>query len=113
MDDVYPSADTLIHPTLGDTYGMVVLEAMSHKVPVIVSSDQYCGISEHLDSKNAIILNNPRDSIEISKAINLFVVNSDFRQKISITGYKKAIETTWENTLKQTIKSIKIIYKKR
>ena len=113
MGELYPVADTLIHPTLGDTYGMVVLEAMSHKVPVIVSSDQYCGISEHLDSKNAIILNNPRDPIEISKAINLFIVNSDFKKKISIAGYKKAIETTWENTLKQTIKSINTIYQKK
>jgi len=62
MSELYPVADTLIHPTLGDTYGMVVLEAMSHKLPVIVSSSEYCGFSEHLSNKEAIILGNPRNS---------------------------------------------------
>ena len=113
MNELYPVADTLIHPTLGDTYGMVVLEAMSHKLPVIVSNSQYCGFSEHLDSKNAILLSNPRDPIEISEAIHSLNVNLHLRKKISTTGYKKAIGVTWEETLKQTTKAIDSICQKR
>jgi len=113
MSELYPVADALIHPTLGDTYGMVVLEAMSHKLPVIVSNSKYCGFSEHLNKKNAIILRNPRDAIEISESINLFNVNSDLRKKISKMGYEKAIEITWKNTLKQTIRAINFICQKR
>ena len=69
MSELYPMADTLIHPTLGDTYGMVVLEAMSHKLPIIVSSKQYCGFSEHLNNDNALIVSNPKDSNELSNHI--------------------------------------------
>ncbi len=33
----YRAADLLVHPTLEDTYAMVVLEAMAHGLPVVVS----------------------------------------------------------------------------
>ena len=37
MDVVYSAANFLVHPTLEDTFAMVVLEAMAHGLPVIVS----------------------------------------------------------------------------
>ena len=59
----YRAADCLAHPTLEDTYAMVVLEAMSHGLPVIVSSAQYCGISAELvDGVDALILANPQSA---------------------------------------------------
>jgi glycosyltransferase involved in cell wall biosynthesis len=73
LDDmtlVYTAADLLIHPTLEDTFGMVVLEAMSHAVPAIVSSAQYCGISAELTHKeNAWILQEPLNSQALENAI--------------------------------------------
>ena len=59
----YVAADCLAHPTLEDTFAMVVLEAMGHGLPVVVSSAQYCGISGLLqDGQDALILANPRDA---------------------------------------------------
>jgi len=70
MSSVYAAADLLVHPTLEDTFGMVVLEAMSHAVPAIVSSAQYCGISAELTHlKNAWILHNPSDANALEIAI--------------------------------------------
>jgi len=73
LDDMtlaYTAADLLIHPTLEDTFGMVVLEAMSHAVPPIVSSAQYCGISAELTHfKNARILQEPLNSHALENAI--------------------------------------------
>ncbi|MBV5344326.1 MAG: glycosyltransferase family 4 protein, partial [Rhodoferax sp.] len=37
MEPAYQAADVLVHPTLEDSYGMVVLEAMAHGLPVVVS----------------------------------------------------------------------------
>jgi hypothetical protein len=57
MEQVYVSADLLLHPTLEDTFGMVVLEAMSYGLPVVVSQENYCGLAADLQHKaNAIIL---------------------------------------------------------
>ncbi len=109
MSELYPVADTLIHPTLGDTYGMVVLEAMSHKLPVIVSSAKYCGFSEHLDNKEATILNNPTDSQEISMDIQTLNNQLELRNKISENGFKKSQAINWENTTNKTLDAYKKI----
>ena len=110
MSELYPMADTLIHPTLGDTYGMVVLEAMSHKLPVIVSSAKHCGFSEHLDNEEAIILNNPTDPQEISMSIQTLNNQLEFRNKISKNGFKKSKQISWNKTLTCTLNSYKGVY---
>lgn len=70
MNDIYASADILLHPSLEDTFGMVVLEAMSHGVPVVVSSSKYCGIAADLThGLNGFILTNPKSSTEIKEAV--------------------------------------------
>ena len=61
MSVAYEAADCLAHPTLEDTFAMVVLEAMAHGVPVVVSAAGYCGISGLLtQGVNAEILDDPR-----------------------------------------------------
>jgi len=45
VDVAYQAADCLVHPTLEDTFAMVVLEALAHGLPVVVSSARYCGIA--------------------------------------------------------------------
>ena len=73
LDDmklVYTAADLLVHPSLEDTFGMVVLEAMSHAVPAIVSSAKYCGISAELTHfKNAWVLENPTETPNLIFAV--------------------------------------------
>ena len=73
LDDMtlaYTAADLLVHPSLEDTFGMVVLEAMSHAVPAIVSSAKYCGISAELPHlNNSSILQDPLDAKALEKAI--------------------------------------------
>ncbi len=70
----YRAADMLVHPTLEDSFAMVVLEAMSYGLPVVVSSAQYCGISAFLqDEVDALILKNPRDSVALTLAIHRLI----------------------------------------
>ena len=107
MNELYPVADALIHPTLGDTYGMVVLEAMSHKLPVIVSNAQYCGFSEHLNNEEAIILDNPQSSKELSKKIKMLNTQINLRNKISANGFRKSKQISWDNTTLETLKAYK------
>lgn len=66
----YEAADCLVHPTLEDTFAMVVLEAMAHGLPVVVSGPRYCGITELLQhGVNAMILNDPRDTAQLIQTI--------------------------------------------
>ena len=66
----YEAADVLVHPTLEDTFAMVVLEAMAHGLPVLVSGPDYCGISGLLTpGVNALILENPKDAAALAQAL--------------------------------------------
>jgi len=112
MMDLYQESNCLIHPTLVDTYGMVVLEAMSAKLPVIVSNKNYCGFVEHLNDKQALILNNPKDAIELSEKINLVFSDAGLREEIAKNGFEKTQSISWENTLEKTLLAYNIILKK-
>ena len=62
MEIAYTAADCLIHPTLEDSYAMVVLEAMAFALPVVVSGPAFCGISSELtEGVDALMLQDPLD----------------------------------------------------
>jgi UDP-glucose:(heptosyl)LPS alpha-1,3-glucosyltransferase len=109
MTNLYQNVDALIHPTLVDTYGMAALEAMSAKLPVIVSNKKYCGFAEHLNDDQALILDNPKDKIELSKKINLIFSDIEFRKTIAEKGYKKSQSISWKNTLEKTLLAYNIV----
>jgi glycosyltransferase involved in cell wall biosynthesis len=70
MGPAYEAADCLVHPTLEDTFAMVVLEAMAHGLPVVVSASTYCGISGLLaHGVNALILNDPQDVSALARSL--------------------------------------------
>ena len=102
MRSIYSEADLLIHPTLVDTFGMAPLEAMSMNIPVILSNMQYCGFSEHLDESEAIILNNPKDEVELAKQIDFLYRNDSARNKIAKKGNIKSKSINWDNALHKT-----------
>ncbi len=103
MNTFYPAADALVHPTLSDTYAMVVLEAMAYSLPVIVSNKNYCGFSEHLSTNEAILIDNPKDSAEIATHIKTLLNNPKHCLFLAKNGHKKTQSITWEKTLEQTL----------
>lgn len=96
VDAAYRAADCLAHPTLEDTFAMVVLEAMSHGVPVVVSCGSYCGISELLTGGlNALILQNPRDATELARAIQRLLVDTKLAAKLMDYGKQFSHRHLW------------------
>jgi len=112
INSVYKSANALVHPTLGDTYGMVIVEAMSNNLPVIVSSSKYCGFSEHLSNKEALLIENPRDAQEIKTLIKKIYKNPDLRKSLSKNALRIVKQINWEESLKQTVKAYENYLKK-
>ena len=80
----YEAADCLAHPTLEDTFAMVVLEAMSYGLPVVVSSSRYCGISGLLQhGVNALILQDPLDPSALQHALEQILTQALLRAQLS------------------------------
>ena len=84
VSPAYVAADLLVHATLEDTFAMVVLEAMSHGLPVVVSGPAWCGISALLaDGVNALVLRDPEDVVEVEDAIRRVLDEPDFRRFVA------------------------------
>jgi glycosyltransferase involved in cell wall biosynthesis len=111
MSNIYSQVDLLIHPTLADTFGMAPLEAMSHKVPVIISDLNYCGFSEYLSENHALILDDPRDTIELASKISILYLNPDTRDSIAQKGYELSKTISWDETLKNTLEVFNLFIK--
>jgi glycosyltransferase involved in cell wall biosynthesis len=100
QDDLVPAyraADCLVHPTLEDTYAMVVLEAMSHGLPVVVSGPVHCGISRELhDGQEALLLHDPRNSADIARLARAVLDDADRADRLRGQGLVFAQAHTWE-----------------
>ena len=102
IGDAYDAADCLVHPTLEDTYAMVVLEAMAHGLPVIVSAPAYCGISGDLvDGVHALLLPDPRSFAGLAAAISRVLTDSTLAHALSENAEIFAKNHSWSDTARR------------
>ena len=102
MDSAYRACDMLVHPTLQDSYGMVVLEAMAYGLPVVVSGLPYCGIAGDLTHQvQAWVLPNPHDASALEHAIRSVLGNPVLAQSMAERGMQFAQGHSWELAGKQ------------
>jgi glycosyltransferase involved in cell wall biosynthesis len=98
----YQAADSLVHPTLEDTFAMVVLEAMSHGLPVVVSGPQYCGISGLLQhGVNALILDDPRNVATLAQTLRALIASPVLQQTIAMGASDFARHYDWKALAEQ------------
>lgn len=96
VSPAYRAADCLAHPTREDTFAMVVLEAMAHGLPVAVSSAAYCGITGLLeDQHNALILDNPRDVVQVTAALRRLLFDATLQEQLGRTAHAFASRFGW------------------
>jgi glycosyltransferase involved in cell wall biosynthesis len=99
MRPAYFAANVLAHPTLEDSFAMVVLEAMAHSLPVVVSGPAHCGISAQLsDGVNALLLDAPKDADALQQALQIVLENTAVAAKLSQSGMDFAQVHTWQHT---------------
>lgn len=95
---MYRAADLLVHPALEDTFGMVVPEAMSQGLPVVVSAARWCGVAEDLrHGVDAHVLSDPRDVEAIASAIATLQQDPTLRALYAQAGRAFAQRHDWEH----------------
>jgi glycosyltransferase involved in cell wall biosynthesis len=98
----YEAADSLVHPTLEDTFAMVVLEAMSHGLPVVVSGPRYCGISGLLQhGVNALMLDDPRSAAGLAQTLEQLIASPVLQQTLSTGASGFARHYDWKALARQ------------
>jgi UDP-glucose:(heptosyl)LPS alpha-1,3-glucosyltransferase len=94
----YASADVLVHPTQADVYGMVVLEAMAHGLPVVCTKAPYCGAAwswSHLNQ--AWLLESPEDIQNLVRGVCELRSNQELRARLIQSGQGLAGQQKWVN----------------
>jgi len=92
----YVAADCLAHPTLEDTFAMVVLEAMAHGLPVVVSGERHCGIAALLrPGEDALVLDDPHDAGALAQALARLQRDPDLAAQLRVAGVAFARDHQW------------------
>lgn len=96
VSPLYRAADVLAHPTLEDTFAMVVLEAMAYGLPVVVSDSRFCGIAGLLtDGVNALILDSPIDVMKLSDSLARILQQPAVHKNLSAAARHFASQWSW------------------
>jgi len=86
-DLCYRNADIFVFPTRIESFGNVILEAMSHVVPVIATNEG--SIPEILDNGNAGVLCQKENPADLAKKLIDLVGSEEKRKEIGEKGYRR------------------------
>lgn len=98
---LYRSHDLLVCPSTAEGFGMVVFEALSQRLPVIVSSRAgAAGYLRHLE--DAFIIP-PRDAAALAEAIARLWHDPALRHRLAGAGYRRVAAFSWRRAAEQTL----------
>jgi len=106
LDMIYDHATIFVFPSAYEGFGLPVLEAMSHGIPVI-SSDA-SSLKEVVGSGGILV--DPYDVNQYIMNIKQLLKSNELRHKYIIAGTKQVKKFTWEKCGDETLALIKKIY---
>ena len=98
LEALYERASIFAFPSLDEGFGMPVLEAMAHQVPVITSN--VSALPEV--AGDAALLVDPRDTEALSDALTRLASDESLRQDLIRRGTERARQFTWESAMEKT-----------
>jgi UDP-glucose:(heptosyl)LPS alpha-1,3-glucosyltransferase len=95
------AADVLVHPTIYDSFGLVVAEAMSHSLPAVVTRN--AGVTELLTHRESgwIVQGDPEAGT--AAALQELSGNPTLRHEIGVRAREVAAERTWDDVARETL----------
>jgi len=105
---IYSEADIFLFPTLYDSFGIPVLEAMACGVPTIVST---AGALPEV-AGDAALKYDPNDITGIAEGIKKLLYDKDLREEMIRRGYQQVKKFSWERCAKETIAIYNDVYSK-
>lgn len=99
MPLAYNGAMLYIYPSLRESFGLPILEAMSCGVPVITSNTS--AMPEI--AGDAALLSDPHDYRDIAAAISRMLSDRDLRESCKRKGITRAAQFSWANSAKELI----------
>jgi starch synthase len=94
VDACFRRSDLFVFPTLAETFGIVILEAMSHGLPVIAS--RVGGIPYFLADDCGVLID-AGNSQQLKRAVETLASNPRMLRAMGQRGRLQASKYTWEN----------------
>jgi glycosyltransferase involved in cell wall biosynthesis len=103
---IYSQCDVFLYPSLRESFGIPMLEAMSCNVPVITSNTS----SMPEVSGEAALIINPSNPEEITEGLIKIVNNEAYRKLLCAKGLERSKEFSWKNMAKDYLKLYELIH---
>jgi glycosyltransferase involved in cell wall biosynthesis len=87
LEEMYKKADIFVLPSLYESYGTVIQEAMSFGLPVIASN--VGGIPEQITNGRDGLLVEPADFDILAAALQKLITDVELRNKVAVEAFKK------------------------
>jgi len=105
MPRTYAWSDVFVYPSLCETFGLPLLEAMAAGVPVVASDvtsiPEVCG--------GAAVLVDPADSRTVAEAISQILGDQALSADLRARGRARAESMTWAATARRTMSIAKLV----
>lgn len=98
LEDIYRAADLYVMPSVSEPFGLVALEALSLKVPVIVSKQS--GAAEVIKHSLKVDF---WDTDELANKIIAVVNNPSLHHSLAKYGHQEALSCTWDKAADKCI----------
>lgn len=103
LTEYYKSFDILVHPSLSEGFGLVIVEAMSFGIPVVASN--VGGIKDIIEDGYNGMLSEPGDSESILSQLKKLIENYELRKNISANARDTVQEKySLENYINRLVK---------
>ena len=102
---LYGGASALVHPSLWESFGLVLLEAMQSGTPLITSN---LSAMPEIAGQAALLVD-PYQVEEIAEAMDRIASDSNLRKNLSVAGLERSKEFSWERTARESLASYRNI----
>jgi glycosyltransferase involved in cell wall biosynthesis len=94
LSEWYASADLFVFPSITETFGNVVLEAMASGIPALVSNQG--GVKELVQEGVTGFVAEPNSPKDLAKKIEIALTNRDILSRMGREARKRAEERSWQ-----------------
>jgi glycosyltransferase involved in cell wall biosynthesis len=105
VNEVLNLSDVSVLPSLAEGLGLVVIEALAAKIPVVASN--IGGITDIVThGQNGLLIKDPRSEKEIADKINRLLANPVLAKQLALNGYEFVIKTFDQEVTFQKIEKL-------
>lgn len=105
LAEIYASSDIFVFPSVTETYGNVILEAMASGLPVVASMSG--GISENLINGYNGLEAGAKQTRDYIDKIEALILDTKLRKKLGIQAREYALSKSWDSVFDRLIESYK------